>query len=364
MNTHTDTTRDQLAVVSQSGPTVTFFDARTHEPLRVLEVPSEPHELCFDADRRLLYCAGTYVSGYYHAHRGRARNISVIDVDTHEIVGTLDTAPDHAPHGLALDPGRSRLYVSVEATEDEPGGVIVYDTRTHERVARIPVMADGPHWFAITPDGRRGYSTNKEAGFISVVDLERDEFTGRIAVPGSEGLDLSRDGRYVYVAAPKGDFTAPPAAAPGIRVIDTTTGAIVRTLPTEGVVFPVHTTATGALLAGELRMAAQVPGGTLGAQDNGVLTVYAPDTLEVAGQVEVGRFPLTITSSPDGSVGYVSNVMSSTVTVVDLTLMRVITTLEVGRTGEAGAHGLAYIPAARRSVQPTGSQAAGPNRRR
>ncbi|MGI5532071.1 YncE family protein [Streptomyces syringium] len=364
MNTHTDTTCDQLAVVSQSGPTVTFFDARTHEPLRVLEVPAEPHELCFDADRRLLYCTTAYVSGYYHAHQGRARDITVIDVDTHEIVATLDTAPDHAPHGLALDPARSRLYVSVEATGSEPGGVIVYDTRTHERLTRIPLMADGPHWFAITPDGRRGYSTNKEAEFVSVVDLDRDEFTGRIAVPGSEGLDVSRDGRYVYVAAPKGDFGAPPAAAPGIRVIDTATGAIVRTLPTEGVVFPVHTTATGAVLAGELRMAARTPGSTLGAQDNGVLTVYAPGTLEVAGQVEVGRFPLTITSSPDGSVGYVSNVMSSTVTVVDLTLMRVITTLEVDRAGEPGAHGLAYLPAAPRSVQRTGSGTAGPNRRR
>ncbi|MCQ0025514.1 hypothetical protein M4914_22975 [Streptomyces somaliensis DSM 40738] len=42
------TPRDQLAVVSQSGPTVTFFDAATHEPLEVLQVPGEPHELCFD----------------------------------------------------------------------------------------------------------------------------------------------------------------------------------------------------------------------------------------------------------------------------------------------------------------------------
>ncbi|MEU4210968.1 YncE family protein [Streptomyces sp. NPDC026206] len=335
---------DVLAVVSQSGPTVTFFDAATYERLGVLEVPAEPHELCFDPDRRLLYCASTYVFGYYHAHRGRARQVSVIDPDTRTVVDTLDTTPDHAPHGLALDRARARLYVSVEATATEPGGVVVHDARTRERIGRIPVMAGGPHWFAITPDGRRGFSTNKEAPFVSVVDLEREEFAGRIDVPGSEGLDVSRDGRYVYVAAPKGDFRAAPAARPGLHVIEVATGEVVRILPTAGVVFPVHTTTTGAVLAGELRMA-RGPAGALGAHTDGVLTVFAPETLEPVGQVDVGRFPLTITSSPDGKVGYVSNVVSSTVTVVDLERMDVLAILPVDRAGEAGAHGLAYIPA-------------------
>ncbi|MGW1194691.1 YncE family protein [Streptomyces sp. NPDC002536] len=337
--------RDLLAVASQTGPTVTFFDAATHQLLDVVEVPAEPHELCFDPDQRVLYCASTYVSGYYGAHKGRARQVSVIDVATRTVVDTLDTAPDHAPHGLALDRARCRLYVSVEATADAPGGVLVFDTRTRKRIGRIPVMADGPHWFAVTPDGRRGYATNKEAPFVSVVDLERDAFTGRIPVAGSEGLDVSRDGAHAYIAVPKGGFGSPPAVQPGIRVVDTATAEVVRTLPTEGIVFPVHTTATGALLAGELRMAPG-EGGVLGAQTDGVLTYFAPGTLEPAGQVPVGRFPLTITSSPDGTRAYVSAVLSSTVTVVDLVDLCVLATLDVDRKGEAGAHGLAYIPAA------------------
>ncbi|MEU1779018.1 YncE family protein [Streptomyces abikoensis] len=340
-------TRDQLAVVSQTGCSITFFDAATHERLDVVDVPAEPHELCFDPDHRVLYCASSYVHGYYGMHEARARQITVIDADTHAVVDVLDTAPDHAPHGLALDRARGLLYVSVEATDTEPGGVIVYDTATRERRGRIPVMAGGPHWVEITPDGRRGYTTNKEAPFVSVLDLERGEFAGRIEVPGSEGLAVSPDGAHVYVAAPKGDFSgAEPAADPGVRVIETATGEIVRTLPTEGVVFPVHTTVTGAVLAGELRMA-RGEGGKLGAQTNGVLTVFAPGSLEVVGRVEVGVFPLTVTSSPDGRTGYVSAVMSSTVTVVDLTAPKVLATLDVGSKGEAGAHGLAYITAAR-----------------
>lgn len=335
---------DLLAVVSQSGSTLTFFDAATHERVDVLHMPPQPHELCFDPDHRLLYCASTYHSGYYHANEGRSHEITVVDVDTRTIVATLDTAPDHGPHGLALDRARGRLYASVEATEVEPGGVVIFDTRTHARVGRISTMAPGPHWFALTPDGRHGYATNKEAPFVSVVDLDRGVCTDRIPVPGSEGLAVAPDGRHVYVAAPKADFSTPPKAPTALHVIDTATNETVRTLPTKGQVMPVHTTVDGTLLAGELRQDT-TPGGPLGAQLPGALTVFAPDTLTPIGEVQVGRFPLTITSSPDGRLAYVSGVLSSTVTVVDLHTLCPVTTLEVDRIDEAGAHGLAYIPA-------------------
>ncbi|TJZ41656.1 YncE family protein [Streptomyces piniterrae] len=332
---------DLLAVVSQTGPTLTFFDAATHERLDVLHVPPQPHELCFDPDHRLLYCASTYTSGFYHANEGRSHEITVIDVDTRTIVDTLTTAPDHAPHGLALDRDRGRLYVSVEATENEPGGVVLFDTRTRRRLGRIPTMAPGPHWFVISPDGRRGYASNKEAPFVSAVDLDRGVFTGRFDVPGSEGLDISHDGRHLYVATPKADFGA-PAEHPGIRVIDTTTGKTVRTLATREQVMPVHVTATGALLAGELRTGTGEDG-PLGSQLPGVLTVFAPETLTPVGEIQVGHFPLTITTSPDGRLGYVSGNVSSTVTVVDLENLRPLATLDVDRADISGAHGLAYI---------------------
>ncbi|MEU5436114.1 hypothetical protein AB0G73_22435 [Streptomyces sp. NPDC020719] len=58
----------------------------------------------------------------------------------------------------------------------------------------------------------------------------------------------------------------------------------------------------------------------------------------------MGAFPLTITSSPDGRLAYVSGVLSSTVTVVDLAALEVVRTLTVERAGEPGAHGLAYLP--------------------
>ncbi|MET9799552.1 YncE family protein [Streptomyces sp. NPDC006368] len=342
------TRNDVLAVVSQSGPAVVFFDAVTYDRLGEVRVPYEPHELCFDAARRLLYCTITYRSGFYRANTGRARELVVIDPDERRAVEVVDLAPEWAPHGLALDPAGELLWVSVEArgAEEgaptaEEGALVALEAGSRKPVRRIPVGAPGPHWFVLTPDGRRAYTANKEAPFLSVVDLGAGVTDGRIAMPGgSEGIAVAPDGRYVYVAGPKGDGGGGGARGDGgVRVVDTATGAVVRTLPTEGPVLPVHVTSTGLVLAGELRGAAG--GSPPGGQGPGVLHVYEGDA--VRARVPVGAFPLTITSSPDGRHGYVAAVSASTVTVVDLAAGAVAATLEVGRPGEPGAHGMAYV---------------------
>ncbi|MFF2302483.1 YncE family protein [Streptomyces sp. NPDC058128] len=301
--------------------------------------------MCFDAEHRLLWCTLTYHSGYYHANGGRRTDLAVIDPDTRRIVEIVDIGPEHGPHGLALDPTRGRIYVSVEGAADRPGGVVVIDAATRRPVGRIDTDAPGPHWFAVDPAGRTGYATNKEAPFVSVVDLERGVLTAKVAVPGSEGLAVSADGAQVFVAGPYGDFSPAAEARPatGIRVIDTRTASVVDTLPTEDLVLPVHLTSTGKLLAGEVRMAPD-PGSRLGRHAPGRLTVFAVDTRKLVGALDVGLFPLTITSSPDGRLAYVACAVSSTVDVIDLETLDPLARLDIAKLGEAGAHGLAYLP--------------------
>ncbi|MFI9231262.1 YncE family protein [Streptomyces rimosus] len=336
---------DVLAVVSQTGPTVEFFDAASDRHIGTVNVPDQPHELCYDPTQRLLWCTSTYQSGYYHANSGRSTELTVIDPDTRRVVEVIDLAPEHGPHGLALDTARRRLYVSVEASADRPGGVVVIDTETRRPVGRIDTDAPGPHWFAIDPTGTTGYATNKEAPFVSVVDLERGALTAKVEVPGSEGLAVAADGSRVFVAAPyAGSVLAGAEERPdaGIQVIDAGTASVVGTLPTEHVVVPVHLTSTGRLLAGELRMASD-PESALGRHAPGRLTVFSADSGEELGGVEVGHAPLTITSSPDGRLAYVACIASSTVDVIDLETLQLTTRLDIAKRGEAGAHGLAYV---------------------
>ncbi|MFE6856917.1 YncE family protein, partial [Streptomyces sp. NPDC057674] len=86
------------------------------------------------------------------------------------------------------------------------------------------------------------------------------------------------------------------------------------------------------------------PGSRLGRHAPGRLTVFDADTRKPVGALDVGLFPLTITSSPDGRLAYVACAVSSTVDVVDLETLDRLARLDIAKLGEAGAHGLAYLP--------------------
>jgi DNA-binding beta-propeller fold protein YncE len=329
---------DVLAVVSQSGPTVTFFDAATDVVLGALELLAEPHELCFDPTQRLLWCTNTYYSGYYGANAGPRTQLTVIDPDSRRIVEVVDIAPEHGPHGLALDAARGRLYVSVEGSDERSGGVVVIDTATRKALGRIDTGAPGPHWFVIDPAGERGYASNKEAPFVSIIDLAAGILTATVEVPGSEGLAVSADGSELYVAAPdvgsvKSGGTGPRTPT-GIRVIDTKAATVVDVLPIDAVAFPVCLTSTGTLLTAGIR------------QGPSTLTAFSTATRKQIADVQLaGERPLTITASPDGRLGYVAAIRTSTVDIVDLQHWTVLNSLKVAKRGEPGAHGLAYISA-------------------
>ncbi len=77
----------------------------------------------------------------------------------------------------------------------------------------------------------------------------------------------------------------------------------------------------------------------------GVLRAFSTTTRELVASVELkGKFPLTTNASPDGRLGYVAGITSSEVDIVDLETLAVLNTLDIVKRGEAGAHGLAYIP--------------------
>ena len=337
---------DVLAVASQGGSTVSLFDAETDTVLDVLELTSEPHELCFDPVERLLWCTHPYRSGYYNANAGRCTHLTVIDPDARRVVDVIEIAPEHGPHGLARDATRGRLYVSVEGSDDRPGGAVVIDTTSRKPLGRIDTGAPGPHWFVIDSVGERGYAANKEAPFVSFVDLGTGMLTTTVEVPGSEGLAVSADGAELFVAAPYA-MTAPDPTGElpptGIRVIDTKAAEVIDVLPTENVIIPVHLTSTGTLLTGEPRTDHGGPGG-FGRQRPGRLTAFSTVTrAPIAGVELTGELPLTITASPDGRLGYVAAVGSSTVDIVDLQAWKVLDSLHIPTRGEAGAHGMAYI---------------------
>lgn len=138
--------------------------------------PQVPPGACFDPTRRLLWCTTSYHSGYYRANGGRRTELTVIDPDSRRIVEVVGLAPEHGPHGLALDAARGLLYVSVEGSADWPGGVVVVDTRTRKPLGR-----------------RLAYVSGAVSSTVDIVDLESLRTVGRLDTaklgqPGAHGL--------------------------------------------------------------------------------------------------------------------------------------------------------------------------------
>src|ERR1700686_3667991 len=77
-------------------------------------------------------------------------NIHIIDPATNKVVGEIKGI--EAPHGVAVAPDGSRIYISEEAGET----LVVVDGKTMQETKRIP-LSGNPNLVDITPDGKRVY---------------------------------------------------------------------------------------------------------------------------------------------------------------------------------------------------------------
>ena len=79
------------------------------------------------------------------------------------------------------------------------------------------------------------------------------------------------------------------------------------------------------------------------------MALYSGDPHALLGEVVLDGMPLTIRSSEDGKMGFVANISTGTVTVVDLVAREVVGTLEVDgqrdpeKKFHMGAHGMAVV---------------------
>ncbi|ODU03089.1 MAG: hypothetical protein ABS81_15355 [Pseudonocardia sp. SCN 72-86] len=348
---------DVLMVCSQFGCTLDFFDATTLEKLETVEgLVAQPHEMAFDAGRRLAYLAHTYRAGAYGEGKPKAHEISVIDVDARQVVDVIDLSPYEAPHDVEYDPAADLIYTGVE-TGDGGNGIVVLDAATRQVVANIPLRARNAHWMAITPDGAKAYVAHKEAPVVSVADLrERRQLTEIASPGGAEEIDCSPDGRFAFVATPmmslvinvsQGQLNkaTPPPGTPTPRLlkIDAATDEVVGQLDFDEYVSALRVAPDGRVVVTEfLFPSPDSPPGPV----SGRVNVVDPETMTLLAAVEVDELPFTTRFSADGSTAFVANLKTGSVSVIDLTSYAVVATLDnnIGP-GFGGTHGMALVPA-------------------
>lgn len=224
--------------------------------------------------------------------------------------GELD-ASDDTDASEPLAPSGVHIYATVSGEHE----VVVIDEGSREIIEHIAV-GEGPAILLASPDFDRLYTANWRDNTVSSIERATSEVT-----------NVQLTGRpYVIALSPSGDALYVGTNPTGIVVIDTTTGVIERTIPTEELAASLIVSPDGDTL-----YIATVPLGGLG-----TLRAISTETDEVVHEaITVGSAPAWITISPDGSKVFALNFLSDDISVVDTATFEVVETVSTGAGSQA-----------------------------
>lgn len=278
----------------------------------VAENGTTGHEVAASPDGRLAF-----VPIYGNSGVGKpgtdGKNIVVVDVASHKVVGEIDFAYGARPHCAVFGPKDGLLYVTTEMDQS----VTIIDPKTLKIIDAIPTGQPESHMLALSHDGLRGYTANVGPGTVSVLDVKARKTLKVIPVSGSvQRIAISNDDRWVFTA----DVTAPRLA-----VIDTATNAVANWVKLDGLGYGSAPTPDGRFLL-------------IAIPDANAVDVIDLKTMTLAAKVAVGRSPQEVLVRPDGKAAYVSCVESNEVDEIDGSTWKVTRTIATGK----GTDGLGW----------------------
>jgi YVTN family beta-propeller protein len=225
----------------------------------------------------------------------------------------------------------------------------IIDPATNKVVGEIKGM-EAPHGIAVAPNGSRIYVSDQADKVLTVIDGKSLQVTKRIPLSGNPNLvDITPDGRWIYVAIAQtyDDYSEFPQikANPsgGVDVIDSVSLEKVKTIPFRGGIHDLNVTPDGKfVVAGSSRGGRPAPN---------LMNVIDTRTNEVAWSLRLnfGPSPMAILSNPDGSPKWVfsQDGVTNTFSVIDFAEQKKINEVK-----------LPEIPADKQNRRTTGGHSA------
>jgi len=202
---------------------------------------------------------------------------------------------------LAAQQSKLRIIQTNSAGDN----IHIIDPVTNKVVAEIKGI-EAPHGIAVAPDGSRIYVSEQADKTLSVFDGKTLQLSKRIPLSGNPNLiDITPDGRWIYVAIALtyDDLSEFPqikaGASGGVDVIDTVSLQNVKTIPIKGGIHDLNVTPDGKhVIAGSSR-GAKPPAN--------LMNVIDTRTNDFAWKLVMNPAPspMAISSNPDGSTKWV-----------------------------------------------------------
>lgn len=197
------TPRRSLLALSKADHTLSIVDPATLKIMARIPVGTDPHELIASADGRTAYVC-IYGGGAFH-------EINVIDLAAQKPLKNIDTRPLFGPHDITFV--QNKVWFTAEGSK----AVGRYDPATGRLDWSMGTGEDRTHMLHVTADGKKIYTTNMASGTVSILmdtliqpgnaappgARPREEWIQTVipTARGSEGFDVSPDGRELWTAS-------------------------------------------------------------------------------------------------------------------------------------------------------------------
>jgi YVTN family beta-propeller protein len=296
-----------LLVLANEDNTLSIVNPGSLKVIATLPVGPDPHEVIASSDGTTAYISN-YGGGAYNT-------LTVVDLAAKKILPAIDLGALRGPHGLAFVGGR--VWFTAEAAK----AIGSYDPATRRIDWIMGTGQNRTHMISVSPDLKQVVTSNVSSASVSIMEMIGGG-TWNETVVGvgreSEGLDVSSDGKEIWVAN-AGDGT--------VSIIDVASKKVVATL------------SVNVQGANRLKF---TPDGRLAF----VSSLNKPDVLVLdrVTRKEVKRIPAGdgaagILMQPDGARAYVACSPDGYVAVIDLHSLEVVGRIAVGQ----GPDGLAWV---------------------
>jgi YVTN family beta-propeller protein len=235
---------------------------------------------------------------FYVANPG-TNTVSVVNASTNTVTATVRVG--HTPDAVAANPHLPAVY----AANESDNTVSVINTLTDTVTATIPV-GQQPVYLAVNPAGTFVYVADL-SGSVSVISTATNTVTATIAVGGNpDYVAINAAGTDAYISEEAGDAVA---------VINTGTNTVIQVV---GAAAPAFADAIDPIVSG---LYLYVATGGLNTVER--ITTTTDQILSVA----VGSEDLRLVMNPAGTVLYVLNTNSYSISVINLSNFTVTATI-------------------------------------
>ncbi len=318
-----------LLALSKNDHTLAIVNPTTLRVVARIPVGPDPHEVIASADGRMAFVSNT--------GGGRLHELDVIDLVGQKALPSVDTGALLGPHGLAFSGGE--VWFTAEGAK----AIGRYDPATSRFDWVMGTGQNRTHMVYVTADEKDVYATNVASGTVSILEnvllppmapptgkppagaSPRLEWIQTLVPvgPGSEGFDVSPDGKELWTAA---------AVDGTVSVINLAAKQVAATIDAK------------VLGANRLKFTPDGKRVLISSLRSGDLVVYDTASRKELKRLNIGHGGAGILVDPAGSRAFVACSPDNYVAVVDLKTLEVTGHIDVGGKPDGLAWAVQRLP--------------------